>query len=73
MKSLAFLAAWLASATAFAQETAVRETIPAGPFLAGAYGFIWAAVLVYVILVARRLRRVQTEIEDLRKKIERGA
>jgi CcmD family protein len=49
----------------------VSETIPAGPFLAGAYAFIWTAVLVYLISVARRLTRVQSEIADLRRRLER--
>lgn len=50
----------------------VRETIPAGPFLAGAYGFIWAAVIVYVVIIARRLARVQAELEDMRRRVERA-
>jgi CcmD family protein len=64
------LAAFLASAPAFAQGQ-VRESIPAAPFLAGAYAFMWIAVLVYVALVARRLSRVQSDIDDLRRKIDR--
>jgi len=56
---LAALAAVVALPTAaLAQETAVRESIPAAPFLAGAYAFMWVAVLIYVALVARRLSRV---------------
>jgi hypothetical protein len=57
-----------------AQEAAagqVRETIPAAPFLAGAYSFMWVAVLIYVALVARRLGRVQSDIDDLRRKLDR--
>ena len=49
----------------------VRESIPAAPFLAGAYAFMWVAVLVYVALVARRLSRVQSDIDDLRRKLDR--
>jgi hypothetical protein len=52
-------------------ETAVRENIPAAPFLAGAYAFIWVAVLVYVGLVAKRLTRVQGDLEDMRRKLDR--
>jgi HAMP domain-containing protein len=62
----------VAPATALAQGQ-VRETIPAAPFLAGAYAFMWVAVLIYVALVARRLSRVQSDIEDLRRKLDRGA
>jgi CcmD family protein len=50
-------------------EGQVRENIPAGPFLAAAYAFMWVAVLVYVGLVARRLGRVQGEVEELRRRI----
>jgi hypothetical protein len=63
-----------APAAALAQEPAtsgVRESIPAAPFLAGAYAFMWVAVLIYVALVARRLGRVQSDIEDLRRKMDR--
>jgi heme exporter protein D len=79
------LAAWMAvlaslvlPATALAQkyepiEGRVRESIPAAPFLASAYGFIWLAVIVYVVLVARRLTRVQADMEELRRRLERGA
>jgi hypothetical protein len=52
-------------------EGRVRENIPAAPFLAGAYAFIWLTVLVYVGLVARRLGRVQGDVEELRRRLER--
>ena len=38
---------------------AVREELPAGRFVAAAYGFIWIAVLVYVVSIARGLGRVR--------------
>jgi CcmD family protein len=55
------------------QETMgqVRETLPAAPFLASAYAFIWVALVVYVVFVARRLTRVQAEIADVRRRLER--
>lgn len=52
-------------------EGTVRENIPAGPFLATAYGVIWAAVVGYVVYVARRLARAQAEIEELKRKLGR--
>jgi hypothetical protein len=61
----------MSPALALAQETQVRESIPAAPFLAGAYAFMWVAVLIYVAMVARRLTRVQSDIDDLRRKLER--
>jgi hypothetical protein len=76
-KILLVIAAFVLSspAVALAQETAptgqVRESIPAAPFLAGAYAFMWLAVLIYVALVARRLGRVQSDIDDLRRKMDR--
>jgi uncharacterized membrane protein (DUF485 family) len=72
MKKLHFVIAFVTSfvaAPAFADG--VRESIPAAPFLAGAYAFMWVAVLVYVALVARRLSRVQSDIDDLRRKLDR--
>lgn len=68
----------IARAPAWAQTVGepvgqVRETIPAAPYLAGAYAFIWAAVLVYVVTVSRRLRRVQSELDELRARMSRDA
>ena len=53
-------------------EDAGREQLPATPFVAIAYGFIWVAVLVYAFGVARRLGRLRGELDDLRRKIDRG-
>ncbi len=50
-------------------EGTVRENIPAAPFLAGAYAFIWVAVFGYVLSIARRLARVHGELQDLRAKV----
>jgi CcmD family protein len=66
----------LSSAVATAQEFekvsgAVREELPAGRFVAAAYAFIWIAVLVYVVSIARGLGRVRTDLEALKKKIDR--
>ena len=76
------LAALAAPAVALAQTSQqagdagvgrVRESIPAAPFLATAYAFIWLSVVVYVALVARRRTRVQADIAELRRRVERGA
>lgn len=50
-------------------EAARVKTDP-NPFILGAYGFIWAAVLVYVVLVARGLGKAQGEVEALRRRVE---
>ena len=36
-------------------EGKAGEEVPAGPFVAIAYGFIWIAVLAYVVFIARGL------------------
>ena len=35
-----------------------------------AYGFIWVAVLAYVVYVARGLGQVNKEVDDLRRKLD---
>ena len=45
------------------------ESIAANPFIAGAYGFIWAAVLIYVVSIARGQARANAEIADLKRKL----
>jgi CcmD family protein len=71
----AFLFSLLAPALAVAQEFQkvegrVADEIPAVPFVGYAYGFIWIAVLGYVVYVARGLGRVNSEIEELRRKLD---
>jgi CcmD family protein len=46
------------------------DEVPAGPFVAIAYGFIWVAILTYVFFVARGVGRVRGELEDVRRKID---
>jgi CcmD family protein len=65
----------LLPATALAQvyekvDTAQRQEIPAGRFVSAAYGFIWIAVLVYVVFVARGLARTNHEIAELKRKVD---
>ena len=45
------------------------ETIPASRLVAAAYGFIFVAVLVWVASVAQRSRKLEEEVEALKKKI----
>jgi CcmD family protein len=66
--------AWLAPALAAAQEFQkvsgpLREELPATPFVAAAYGFIWIALLAYVVLLARGLGRVRKDLAELRGKV----
>ena len=52
-------------------EGARVKTDP-NPFILAAYGFIWVAVLVYVVMVARGLGKTQGEVEALRRRIDGG-
>ena len=53
-------------------ETLPRQEIPAGRFVAIAYGIIWLAILTYVVLVASGVKRVNQEIADLKRKVDRA-
>jgi CcmD family protein len=62
-------------ALAFAQEFQkvdgkLTDEVPAGPFVGIAYGFIWVALLGYVLYIARGVGRVRGELADLRRKID---
>ena len=46
------------------------RTIAANPYIAGAYGFIWVAVVMYVVVLARGLSRANAEVANLRRKLE---
>jgi hypothetical protein len=45
------------------------ESIPASRLVGAAYGFICAAVVVWVATVARRARRLEDEVDELKKKL----
>jgi hypothetical protein len=45
------------------------ETIPAARLVGAAYGFICVAVVVWVASVARRARRLEDEVDALKKKL----
>lgn len=52
------------------EMAAARETVPAAPLVAGAYGFIWVAVLVFVGSVAVRTRRLEGDIAALERRLQ---
>ena len=54
-----------------AQAPREGDQIPAVPFIGYAYGFIFVALLTYVLYVSRGLARVRGEIAELRRKLER--
>ena len=71
----ALAAVTLLPALAFAQdfvkvEGKIGEEVPAGPFVGIAYGFIWIAILAYVVYIARGVGRVRGEVDELRRKLE---
>ena len=49
-----------------------QDQLPAAPLLVTAYAFVWVALFAYVVSVARRLSRVQREVERLEADIKRG-
>jgi hypothetical protein len=46
------------------------ESIPAARLVGAAYGFIFLSVVVWVVTVTRRTRRLEDEVESLRRKLE---
>ena len=69
-----------APAAALAQEfqkvdetKKLADNVPAVPFVGIAYGIIWLAVLIYVISVGRGLARVNSDLDELRKKLDGAA
>jgi CcmD family protein len=64
------LAPSLAVAQEFQKVTGpLREELPATPFVAAAYGFIWIALLAYVVWLARGIGRVRKDLAELRARI----
>ena len=52
-------------------ENLPRQELPAGRFVAIAYGIIWLAIIAYVVYVASGIKRVDQEIADLKRKVDR--
>ena len=73
---LASLALMTAPLSALAQyepvNEATRQRMDPNPYILAAYGFMWVAVLVYVVMVARGLGRARSEIESLRRRVDPG-
>jgi len=49
-----------------------QDQLPAAPLLVTAYAFVWIVLFGYVVSVARRLTKVQREVERLEADIKRG-
>lgn len=47
-----------------------QEQLPGGPLVLAAYAFVWAALLVYVWTIWRRLGKVEREMRELAGRIK---
>ena len=47
-----------------------QEELPAGPLVAAAYGIAWAAVLMYLFSIWRRLETVEREMAEVSRRVE---
>ncbi len=46
-----------------------NEKLPAAPYLIAAYAVAWGAILIYLLMLWRRLGRVEQELRDARRAI----
>jgi len=44
------------------------DQLPAAPLLIAAYAFVWVAVFVYVLIVWRRLNKVERDMQTLQQR-----
>lgn len=51
------------------QPGALQESIPAAPLVFVAYGFVWVALAVYIVVLWRRLASVERELGDLNRRL----
>ena len=45
-----------------------QEQLPAAPLLVTAYAFVWVLLMIYLWSIARRLIKVETEIQTLQRR-----
>jgi CcmD family protein len=45
-----------------------QEQLPAAPLLITAYAFVWVLLMVYLWSIAKRMRRVESEMEALQRR-----
>ncbi len=50
----------------------VADQLPAAPLVMGAYAFVWVVLIAYVWSVARRLSKVQEELDRLDAQLSKG-
>ena len=51
------------------QPGALQESIPAAPLVFFAYGFVWVALAVYIVVLWRRIANVERELGDLNRRL----
>jgi CcmD family protein len=54
----------------YERVTGSQETLPAAPFVIAAYAVIWMVLIVYLWSIWRRVRHVQRELADLKRRLE---
>jgi CcmD family protein len=47
------------------------EQLPAAPLVIGAYAFVWVALLVYVWSLWRRMAKLERELADLQRRVQK--
>ncbi len=47
------------------------EQLPAAPLVIAAYAFVWVALLVYVWSLWRRMTKLERELADLRRRVQK--
>ena len=50
-----------------------QEQMPAAPLVAAAYGVAWAAILIYVFSIWKRLGTVEREMAEVSRRIRASA
>ncbi len=47
------------------------EQLPAAPMVIGAYAFVWIALLGYVWLLWKRMTKLERELADLQRRVQK--
>jgi len=51
---------------------AQQEKIPAAPYVAFAYGFVWLVLLIYIASIWTRLSKVERELQAVSRRVTNG-
>jgi len=50
-------------------ESIAKQEMPAAPLLYAAYAFVWAALIVYILFLWRRIGRVERELREVNRRL----